>query len=75
MSRRDGMAALVLASTSLGAGCAAMQRTIQAFEAERIRLNIDSDEYAWRALTAVTSSAASAAFWMTTVVLLKEMNS
>ena len=56
--------AIVAAAASLGAGWLAMGRTLRVFESERIRLEIDSDEYAWRVLSAAASSVASAAFWM-----------
>ncbi len=40
------------AALSIGAGLAMMQRTLEACERERIRLGIDSDEYAWRVISA-----------------------
>ena len=60
--------AIVAAAASLGAGWLAMERTLRVFESERIRLEIDSDEYAWRLLSAAASSVASAAFWMSALV-------
>ena len=60
--------AIVAAAASLGAGWLAMERTLRVFESERIRLGIDSDEYAWRVMSAAASSVASAAFWMSALV-------
>ena len=69
---RVNTVAVLLASASLGAGCLATKRTLQTFENERIRLGIDSDEYAWRVLSAAASSVASAAFWMSSIVHLAD---
>ena len=60
--------AIVAAVASLGAGWLAMERTLRVFERERIRLEIDSDEYGWRVMSAAASSVASAAFWMSALV-------
>ena len=60
--------AVVAAAASIGAGWLAMERTLKVFESERLRLGIDSDEYAWRVLSAATASVASAAFWMSALV-------
>ena len=60
--------AVIAAAASLGAGCLALERTLRVFESERIRLEIDADEYAWRVLSAAAGSVASAAFWMSALV-------
>ena len=64
--------AVVAAAASIRAGWLAMdpapERTLKVFERERVRLGIDSDEYAWRVLSAATASVASAAFWMSALV-------
>lgn len=60
--------AIVAAAASLGAGWLAIERTLRVFESERIRLDIDSDKYAWRVMSAAASSVASAAFWMSALV-------
>ena len=65
---RTNHAAVIAAGASLGAGWIAMERVLHMFESERIRLGIDSDEYAWRVLSAAASSVASAAFWMSSIV-------
>lgn len=63
----DNLAA-VAATISFGAGLVMMQRTLDAFERERIRLGIDSDEYAWSVLSAAAGSASSAVFFVSALM-------
>ena len=56
------------AALSIGAGLAMMQRTLEACERERIRLGIDSDEYAWRVISAAAGSISSAVFFLSALV-------